>query len=118
MRYGERLKLARELSGLTQEALADLVGMKQPSIAHLENKNATGSEFTPRLARVLRISVDWLADEIGDMIPTTYTSSDPKIIAVAKVMQSQPEYVKDAVVKTALDNCELAERAKANGHAG
>lgn len=36
MIYGERIKQARELNGLTQTELASLVGCKQPAIAHFE----------------------------------------------------------------------------------
>lgn len=118
--YGARLRLAMEHAGLTQNELAERVGMKQPSVAYLldQNKNATGSQYTPRFARVMGVSVDWLADEIGEMLPTEFTTSDPKLIAVCKALEPRAEYVKDAAVTAVLSTCELAERAKANGKAG
>ena len=117
MKFGERLKTARLLKKLTQAALAELVGVSQPTIWHLESpeRDASGSEFTPRLARVLGISVDWLAEEIGLMIPILYSTSDPKIIATAKVMESSPEYIKDAAVKAVLASVEFAEQVKEAG---
>lgn len=117
MKFGERLKFARERKGLTQAALAELVGISQPTVHHLENpkKNASGSEFTPRFARVLGVSVDWLADEIGEMIPTVYSTSDPKLVSILQALEPRAEYVKDAAVKAVLSTCELAEQAKANG---
>lgn len=117
MRFGERLKKARLQKGLTQAALAGLAEITQPTIWHLESheKNASGSEFTPRLARILSVSVDWLADEIGEMVPVTYTTSDPKLVSMLKVIEPQPEYVKEAAVTAVLTTCELATRAKANG---
>lgn len=117
MRYGERLKLARERAGLSQTELAGLVGMKQPSLAYLENpdNNAKTSEFTVKFARALGISVDWLDDEIGEMIPTTYATSDPKLVAVMHALEDRAEYVKDAAVAAVLTTCELAERARTNG---
>lgn len=118
MTYGERLKLARTQAGLTQEALAKLVGMKQPSLAYLENPDsrAKGSEFTVKLARVLGVSIEWLDDEIGEMHPTIYSTSDPKLVSILKALEPQAEYVKDAAASAVLTTCELAERAKANGN--
>lgn len=120
MKYGERLKLARERAGFNQTELAGLVGMKQPSLAYLENpdNNAKTSEFTVKFARVLGVSVDWLDDEIGEMIPTVYSTSDPKLVAIMHALEDRAEYVKDAAVTAVLTNCELAERAKANGTEG
>jgi transcriptional regulator with XRE-family HTH domain len=79
MKYGERLKIARERAGITQQALAELVGMKQPSLAYLENpkNNAGGSEFTVKLAHALGVSVDWLDDEIGAMVAFEVAEATP-----------------------------------------
>jgi len=118
--YGQRLTDAMEHAGLTQTVLAVATGLSQPTISYLASpKNtATGSEFTPRLARVCGVSVDWLADEIGEMLPTYFTTTDPKIIAVARVMEPLSEYAKDAAVKDVTQIAELVERAKANGTDG
>lgn len=103
MRYGERLRAARKAKDMTQPALAEASGVSQSLISQLENSlTATGSEYTTRLARTLKISADWLADEIGEMIPRVYQTSDPKIIAVARCMEPMPEYGKDAAVKKSL----------------
>lgn len=117
MDYGERLKLARKHARMTQEALAEAAELKQPSISYLENttNGCTGSEFTARFARILGVSVDWLADEIGEMLPDYYQTTDPKIIAVARVMEPMPEYGKDAAVKDVAEVAELIAQAKANG---
>lgn len=121
MKFGERLKLARERKGLTQAALAELVGMAQPTIHHLESpkKNASGSEFTPRLARVLGVSVDWLADEIGDMIQQEEKEMDPRIAHVVKVMESLPPYAVDAGVREIDSLAELVSHMpRPNGATG
>jgi transcriptional regulator with XRE-family HTH domain len=120
MKYGERLKLARERSDLTQEALAEIVGMKQPSLAYLENpdKNASGSEFTVRLAKALGVSVEWLDDEIGEMIPKVYSTTNPVIGEAMAVMEKSPDYVQKAAAEQVFSTCELAKRAKANGTDG
>lgn len=87
---------------MTQAALADATQLRQPTISYLENpnNNCQGSEFTARFARVLDVSVDWLADEIGEMAPTYYRTSDPKIIAAIKVMEDLPEYARDEAIKS------------------
>lgn len=114
MDYGERLKLARKHARLTQESLAEETDVKQPSISYIENpkNHCTGSEFTARFARACGVSVDWLADEIGEMIPNYYTTADPKIIAVAKIMEPMPEYGKNAAVKDVAEVAELIAQAQ------
>lgn len=119
MRYGERLRTARKARELTQAALAELSGVSQSLISQLENSlTATGSEYTNRLARAMGISPDWLADEIGEMIPRLYQTTDPKIIAVARCMEPMPEYGKDAAVKDVAEVAQLIAQAKANGTHG
>ena len=116
MDYGQRLKAARDHAKLSQAQLAELAGIKQPSISHLEtHPDATGSEFTARLARHCGVSADWLADEFGEMIPSVYQTTDPKIIAVARVMEPLPEYAKDAAVKDVTEVAELIALARASG---
>ena len=113
MNYGERLRLARQRAGLTQAELAQRVGIKQPSLAYLENpaKNASGSDFTVKLAKALGVSVDWLDDEIGEMVPTVYSTSDPKLVTIMQALQPCEEYVKDAAVAAVLTTRDLVERA-------
>lgn len=46
MIYGERIKQARELNGLTQKELAALIGCKQSAIAHFETNRSQPSAET------------------------------------------------------------------------
>ncbi len=118
MRFGERLKLAR--GDLTQAKLEELSGVTQSLISQLENsKTATGSEYTPRLARALGINVDWLADEIGEMYPTDRQKLDPRIAHVMKVMEWLPPYAVDAGVREIDSLAELVSHMpKPNGSHG
>lgn len=118
MKYGERLKSAREHAGLNQDQLAELAGIKQPSLSYLENprNNPVGSEHTARFARICKVSVDWLSDELGDMLPTIYQTTDPKIIAAARAMEPLTEYGKDAAVKNVTEIAELIARIKHGGN--
>lgn len=91
MRYGERLKLAR--GDRTQEWLASEAKVSQSLIWQLENSlTAKGSQYTNRFARVLEVSADWLADEIGVMRPTTYSTSDPTLVEILKVLEPRGDY--------------------------
>jgi transcriptional regulator with XRE-family HTH domain len=108
MKFGERLRIARKRKGLTQAALAELVGITQPTVHHLEDpkKDASGSEFTPRFARVLGVSADWLADEIGEMIqtepmPTTHIDLSPSDKQTLNNAQYLPPDALDALIEDA-----------------
>ncbi len=59
-----KLKDARERARLSQEALAEKVGVSQTSIDKYENTNTSPSLNTLlTMARVLDISLDWLFDD-------------------------------------------------------
>lgn len=107
------MRLARLRAGLTQEALAKLVGMKQPSLAYLENptKPAAGSEYTVKLARVLGVSVDWLDDEVGEMIPTVYSTTDPTLVEILKVLEPRGKYAKMAAHRAVVRTVEEDDNA-------
>lgn len=122
MKYGERLKLAFDRSGLTQIELAERVGMKQPSLSYLMDpkNNAKGSEYTVKLAHALGVSVEWLDDEVGDMIPVHIQKEmDPRIAHVVKVMESLPPYAVDAGVREIDSLAELiSNMPRPNGSTG
>ena len=102
---------------MTQAKLAEISGVSQSLISQLErSETATGSEYTTRLARAPGVTPDWLADEIGEMRPASFVTSDSKLIAMCVAMQDSPEYVKDAAVKAVLTTRELADAVRANGH--
>lgn len=116
MNFSERLKAARQHAQLTQAQLAEATGIAQPTISYLENSNATGSEFTARFARVCGVSCDWLADELGAMVPIVYSTSDPKMIAALRVMEPMPEFAKDAAVKSVTEIAQLIAQSKEGGN--
>lgn len=102
---------------MKQAMLSEMSGVSQSLISQLENsETATGSEYTNRLARAMGISADWLADELGEMRPNVYTTTDPKIIAAAKVMEPLPEYGKDAAVEDITKVAQLITRAASDGN--
>lgn len=116
MEFHERLKQAIEYSKMTQADIAEKVGIAQPTLSHLQNpeKKAKGSEHTVRLARILGVSPDWLADEEGEMVPEYFMTADPKIKVALKAMEKMPEYAKDASMKEINQIAELIAKAKSD----
>ena len=64
---GERVRLARERNSITQTECAVGVGVTQAAIAALEKRKSQSCGYTSELAKVLKVSVDWLATGRGDM---------------------------------------------------
>lgn len=120
MRYGERLQKARTHAGLTQRQLAERIGnvCTQENISKLERGQASGSEFTAQFANACGVRAMWLAAEAGEMLPDTYSTSDPTLGSILQVLEPQAEYVKTTAHKDVLSLIELAEHASAAEQAG
>ena len=118
MRYGERLKAARTHAKLTQARLAELCDVQQPTISELENTDATGSSHSARFARHCGVSTDWLADEIGEMIPRYEAVSDSVELAALRLLRQMPAPYRAQAVKQLDSLAELANQltaGRANG---
>lgn len=63
----ERLNLAMQARGITQGALAKASGVAQPTIWRLTSGQAKASKKVVDIANALNVSVDWLANGVGDM---------------------------------------------------
>lgn len=112
IKYGQRLKLAREHAGLSQAELAAKAGVgTQENISKLERTDADGSEFTVQYARACGVSPDWLASGKGEMIDGLFVH-DPRIKTVVLLMQKMPEYAVDQAVKDVTSISELIKQAK------
>ena len=58
---GDRVRQARQLAKLTQEALAEKIGLTRQAISQLESKSGTKkSKFIHEIATTLNVSTDWL----------------------------------------------------------
>lgn len=68
VKYGERLKKAREHAGLSQPQLAEKSGVNQRTISKLELGNQNASTKTTQLATACGVRVQWLAAEKGPML--------------------------------------------------
>ncbi len=65
----DRLRFAREQLNLSQQQVADAVGMKQPSYYQLEAGKSKRSRFINDIAKVLETNVDWLMYGEGENTP-------------------------------------------------
>ena len=61
---GERIRIAREMAGLSQGQLAKLMGLHRPSVTEMEagNRRVTTDELE-QLARHFDVSTSWLLGE-------------------------------------------------------
>lgn len=72
----QRLKKARKLSGLSQKELGEAVGISQAAIQKIEVGNAQNSTKLIEIAKVLRVSPEWLSSGNGEepTIPVIHSS--------------------------------------------
>lgn len=85
--FGDRIKKARQDAKLSQQVVAELVGVSQPSFSEWERDISNPSvDSLVVLANVLGVSFEWLATGRGDMhyIPTAASQN------VAKYIVSMP----------------------------
>lgn len=65
--FAKRLVAARKHANLTQNAVAQAVGMSQSTLGEAE-KTAQGSSFTAQIAAVCGVNAKWLAEGKGEMV--------------------------------------------------
>lgn len=112
MKYGDRLKAARQYAKLSQATLAELVKISQANISKLEVGEATGSEYTVQIAMACNVSPEWLATGVGSMEKNTY-ELPPVLREHIKVMEQLPDYAQTEVIQTAIKTVELIHKAQA-----
>ena len=71
----ERLRYAREQRGWTQNQLAAASGLSQSTIGNIESGAREGRGSLPKIAKVLLVNHDWLADGEGPMLPVIAEAS-------------------------------------------
>ena len=111
MKYGERLKAAREHAELTQAELAVKAKVgSQVNVSKLERSNAEGSEFTVQYATACGVRPEWLAMEEGEMIDGLYVH-DEKLKRALVLLQELPDYAVDQAVKDIASIAQLVKTA-------
>lgn len=75
--FAERLRLARELRGLTQAQLASACGVAQSTVANYENGLRRSARDPLALASALEVSPHWLIEGVGTMEPSPLREPGP-----------------------------------------
>ena len=74
--FPQRLRIARDMRGLDQSALAEKSGLPPSSISHFEAGSRKPSfENLRRLANALEVTTDYLLGRVDD--PEAYADADP-----------------------------------------
>lgn len=77
MKYGERIALLRTEAGLTQEELADKIGISRASLSHYE-KNRREADYNTliRFADFFDVSVDYIIGRTNNPISRYLTKTE------------------------------------------
>ena len=75
-RFSERLRAARESTGLDRAAFAEKIGEYKATYSAWENGNLPGSSAFPRLAQALGVSTDYLYGLTDDPAPKQWQPLD------------------------------------------
>lgn len=97
MEFNERVKAARLHAGLSQEALAEKVGLTQKAISKMESKIAQGSTHTVQIAVVCGVRPEWLGMESGPMVEDS--TSNARISHAMAIMAALPPEALDHAVR-------------------
>lgn len=87
---GERVILFRKDKKLSQQELADIIGVSRGYIGDIErNRSEPSSNFLTLLASKLNISVDWLLTGEGEMYRTNQgVESDKHTVKVVQMYEA------------------------------
>lgn len=68
--FGERLKTALKRADMTQQQLADRLGVTQQSIQYACSPKGKGSKHALAISKILNVKADWLTYGIGSIQPS------------------------------------------------
>lgn len=77
MKFAEKIYTCRKKAGLSQDGLAEQLGVSRQTISKWENGEALPeTSKLPGLAKALGVSIDWLLDEDGESADFSTGSAD------------------------------------------
>jgi len=100
MTFSDKIKRAREVAGMTQQELADAVGVSKRTIASYESSGAIARRSTTeKLAAALKVSVKFLSDEactdpLAEIEKDTYVEQ-ARALYGAKGVRDMDELLRD-----------------------
>ena len=82
-RLGTRLRLARQMRGLTLKALSDEAGCSESLLSKIENGKASPSlPMLHRLVEVLGVNIGWMFEEVGEDDGIVFRAGKRPLIAL------------------------------------
>ena len=110
MTFGEKLKEARKNTGLTQEELAELIGISRAAVAKWEtDKGLPDIENLKSIAKLLDVSIDYLLDD-GSSIDLSVTKKaiDPEKYGDGKKLSRIKKVkIKERIVREEYPDAEI-----------
>ncbi len=90
MEFGDRLVIFREKMGLSQQELAEKIGIKPQALARYEkNKSKPSIDLAKKLTNLFNLNTNWLLTGEGEMLKSTKDiqdcSQDKNIIYIDKL---------------------------------
>ena len=102
MKLAMRIRKARRHAGVSQQALADRLGVTRGAVANWECANSVPAAIRMgKIARVTGVSFEWLATERGAMLPDS-AHEEPPTPAV------DADFVEDPVERQLLEAFRMA----------
>ena len=100
-KMGERIKIVRKRSGLTQEEFADRIGFHKNQVHYVEvGKSYPSDDFLWKVSSRFNISIDWLKTGTGDMAAEPIDRVDEELI---NWLRQHPEVVNELRARGGLD---------------
>lgn len=107
---GKKIKAAIVAKGITQSALAEMVGVSNFAVTKWVKTGKVSKENIPKVAQALGMPItDFFDVQDDDLAHALYMLQDPKLRALLFAAEPLPEYKKDILVKT---SAALAEHPK------
>ena len=99
MTFGEKLTRLRKREGLSQESLAENLGVSRQAVSRWEQGTALpdAAKLLP-CARLFRVSVEWLLDETRDWEDLSRAAEAPRGAEAPPVHRDRPWYIAGGIV--------------------
>lgn len=111
MNIGTRLRQLRTSRSLSQDKLGELCGVTKGMVSQWELNIVTPpTDRLLELHKHLEFSFDWLLN--GEESASVYSTSDPTLVEILKVLQPRNEYLKTAAYKAVRTTVDLVDQAQ------
>jgi len=85
MNFGERLKYARKLKGLSQEKLGHAAGVTKSSISQIEDGSTKKTSHVVKFSEILFVSPTWLETGEGNISGNNIDLTDLEIELISEL---------------------------------